>query len=599
MQVSFLFIKINNLCFRNTETKPSTEMKHLSLFLFFLLCFTNISRAQVELSYCEDIDQGFGDAGIIYTPYVQFEASAVAPFIGNQITQVLIGMKSSATNVTIYIKNSPRDANALYRQTVSEGLSEGWNIIKLDTPFDITEGKDIAVGCRFRGAENNAFGYSNEKNSLADQILINQSSKWTSCGGSLCIKALVEGEHMPQHQLAIGTLPNQRTIPDADSIYFKSTVRNMGIEEVENYTLLWQVDGGETHSETFAHTIPVNSRDSFELCIPAIYDFGTHTLTLSISAINGMPDEYEGDNTATCTFTVPDERFARRVICEEYSGFWCGFCPRGMVGMELMKEEHPDRFIAIAVHGGDALEIPADSAYTYAPLINRFTGAPSCAVGRRLQGDPFYDIATLYQLESITENHIAYSMTAEWNDDASAILCHATIMSDQDLKGVKYNAAFALVEDSITGHGYYQTNYYSSNSQNYSGPFYGWEDKAYITTDVIFMDIARGCFPSFEGITLYEGDMAAMQEYTFDYTLMIPPTVLDRRQLHVVGIVIDAKTGFIQNGQNVWPEGEIPAAIEQIDADRILSASPIRLYDLGGRLVVKPAPGQLFIRSNK
>ncbi len=573
-------------------------MKHLSIFILSLLCCMNALQAQVELSYCGDIDQGFGDAGVIYTPYVQFEATTMTPYAGNYIKQVLVGMKADATNVTIYIKNAPRDTNPLYRQTVSEGLTEGWNVITLDTPFEIPEGKEIAIGCRFRSTEKNAFGYSAEKNSLADQILINQSSKWTTCGGSLCIKALIEGDHMPQYQLAIGTLPNQRSIPDADTLSFITTVRNMGIQEVENYALQWQVDGGETHTATFAHPIPVNSRDTFELRIPAIYDFGTHTLSVSISTVNGMPDEYAGDNTTTCTFTVPDERFARRVICEEYSGFWCGFCPRGMVGMELMKEAHPDRFIAIAVHGGDALEVPSDSAYTYAPLISRFSGAPSCAIGRRLQGDPYYDIATLYQWESSTENHIAYNMTAEWNDDASAILCHATVFSDQDLTNANLNAAFVLVEDSITGHGYYQTNYYSSNSQNYSGPFYGWEDKAYITTDVIFMDIARGCFPSFEGTTLFEGDMKAMQEYTFDYTLPLPPTVLDKKQLHVVGIVIDPKTGFIQNGQNIWPEGEVPEGIELVSIDTKQPATGC-LYDLFGRRINHAAKGQLFIRGKR
>ena len=573
-------------------------MKHLSLFFLSLLCSMNALHAQVELSYCGDIDHGFGEAGVIYTPYVQFEATTMTPYAGNFIKQVLVGMKADATNVTIYIKNAPRDANPLYRQTVSEGLTEGWNVITLDTPFEIPEGKEIAIGCRFRSTEKEAFGYCDEKNSLADQILINQSSKWTSCGGSLCIKALVEGDHMPQYQLAIGTLPNQRTTPDADTLSFITTVRNMGIQEVENYSLQWEVDGGKTHTETFAHSIPVNSRDTFELRIPAIYDFGTHTLSVSISTVNGLPDEYAGDNTSTCTFIVPDERFARRVVCEEYSGFWCGFCPRGMVGMELMKEAHPDRFIAIAVHGGDALEIPSDSAYTYAPLINRFTGAPSCTIGRRLQGDPYYDIGTLYQLESTTENHIAYRMTAEWGEDGSSIHCHAIICSDQDLNDVAYDAAFILVEDSITGHGYYQTNYYSSNSQNYSGPFYGWEDKAYITTDVMFMDIARGCYPSFEGTPMLEGSMTSMQDYELDYTLPLPPTVLDKRQLHIVGIVIDRKTGYIQNGQNIWPEGEVPEGIELVSIDTKRQATGC-LYDLFGRRINHAAEGQLFIRGER
>ena len=575
-----------------------TGMKHFTLFLLLMLCLPAVTQAQVELSYCSDIEQGFGDAGTIYTPYVQFEAAAIAPFAGNQITQVIIGMKSSATNVTIYIKNSPRDSNPLYRQTVADGLTEGWNVIRLDTPFDIPEGKDIAIGCRFRGAEKGAFGYSTARNSLADQILINQSSKWTTCGGSLCIKALVEGDKMPEHELSIGTLPNQRVDPAAETLTFSSTVRNMGIREIESYAIRCSIDGTEALAETFNHTVPVNGCDTFALHIPAIYGFGTHTLALSIAAVNGQPDEHEGNNTATCTFTVPDQRFARRVVCEEYSGFWCGFCPRGMVGMELMKEAHPDRFIAIAVHGGDPLEVPSDSSYTYAPLISRFIGAPSCTVGRRLEGDPFYDINTLYDMETSAENHIAYSMTAEWAADGTALHCHATITSDQDMQGAAYDAAFVLLEDSITGNGYYQTNYYSSSSQNYSGPFYGWEDKAYITTDVVFMDIARGCYPSFGGTPMIEGDMTAMQEYTIDYTLPLPPTVLDKRQLHVAGLVIDRRTGFIQNGQNAWPTGELPESISQVrtDSERQPEAC---MFDLYGRRIAHPAPGQLFIRNHR
>jgi hypothetical protein len=166
------------------------------------------------------------------------------------------------------------------------------------------------------------------------------------------------------------------------------------------------------------------------------------------------------------------------------------------------------------------------------------------------------------------------------------------------LTDVAYDAAFILVEDSITGHGYYQTNYYSANSQNYSGPFYGWEDKAYITTDVMFMDIARGCYPSFEGTPMLEGNMTSMQDYELDYTLPLPPSVLDKRQLHIVGIVIDRKTGFIQNGQNIWPEGELPEGIEQVSIDTKQQTTGC-LYDLFGRRINHAAKGQLFIRGER
>ena len=48
------------------------------------------------------------------------------------------------------------------------------------------------------------------------------------------------------------------------------------------------------------------------------------------------------------TAQTAQEPFVRRSVVEEFTGTWCGHCPRGIVGMERLSEDFGDRFIGIA-----------------------------------------------------------------------------------------------------------------------------------------------------------------------------------------------------------------------------------------------------------
>lgn len=562
-----------------------------TLLLLSLFATATLAQAQVVLGYCDDtLDHGYGTANELYTPYLQLEAETLKPYAGNKITTVHIGLRSDVTNVTIYIKNTPQDKSPIYTQKVGE-LPAGWNTVELSTPYEITDNnKPLAIGYRARLSQDEGLGYSKNIDPHAATVYLNSESRWSSINGSFSLKATIEGEQMPHNDLAIGSLYDQRIEAGSDSITLSTTVRNMGVNVVSNYTVRCTID--ETVTEhTIDHEVALNATDTFALQLPVTFGTGTHSVTLEIVAVNGEADEYAANNSATAQLKMPDERFARMVVCEEFTGNWCGWCPRGYVGLELMTEMYPDRFIGVAVHGGsnDPLEVPADSSYTYAPFINSFTGAPNCSVNRRLKGDPYYDIANIYTMETRAENHVACWMTAQWNEEATAIDLKLTGITDQDMDKANYNAAFILLEDSITG--YPQANYYAGQSD----PFYGWESKGSYVLDLVYNNLARGCFPAFEGMAMYQGSIVGFEEFSTEYSLPIPPAVKDRHNVHVVGIIIDNSTGFIQNAAHLFPEGEIPQAIRKVGAE----TSETRYYDLQGRPVAKPAAGQFVIKSAK
>ena len=68
--------------------------------------------------------------------------------------------------------------------------------------------------------------------------------------------------------------------------------------------------------------------------------------------------------------------FVRRCVVEEYTGTWCGNCPRGIVGLSRLAEDFGDRFIGIAIHTGDSepMVIP-----TYPSLVPGAGGIPAFA----------------------------------------------------------------------------------------------------------------------------------------------------------------------------------------------------------------------------
>lgn len=503
------------------------------------------ASSQVVFRYGPNMDAGYGEASVI-TPYVYFPPSFTSPYSGNKITQVKIGLAQDAKNVYLYINNTPKDAEHVYKQSVG-ALSKGWNTITLTTPYEITDADEIAIGYKASFSAANGVGYSKEHYADGDYIYNNSKTQWTSTTGSICIQAVVEGDRLPKNEMMIGWLKDVIAPYDSTSMTFTTTARNVGGNDVTNYAVKYTVDGKSAKTLAIQKSVAVNATDTFSVALPST-EVGTHHVQFIIDQVNGEADAYTPNDTVSALLTVKDPAFKRRVVCEEGTGTWCGWCPRGMVGMQLMKEAHPDQFIAISIHGNDALEIDSTTAYSYRPLLKTtaFAGFPTCIVDRRVSGDPYGDIATLYKMETSSDCHISYHVTATWNADSTVAEVKGTFMSDVDMASPNYYAAYVVLEDSVTG--YIQTNYFHDNENGY---MYGWEKKAEHTKDFAYNDLARGIFASFDGTPAVTSSVKAKMPVTVSYSVPIPPTVRRKDKVHIAGLIINHTTGYIENACDV------------------------------------------------
>ena len=569
--------------------------KRLLLSAIMTISIFTTSMAQVIMRYGPEIDFGWGDASSVVTPYVTFPAKFTAPYAENNITHVKIGLCQPASNCYLYIKENPNDDENLYRQKIGE-LEAGWNDITLTTPFPIEANQPISIGYKASFASKGGVGVSAEKWSEASTIYNNSQTSWVSVSGSICIQAYVEGDNMPINEIMVGKLSNYIAEYEDTEVEFALPIRNVGVNTINRYEYELTYDDNTEISEIEA-TIAPNQSGTIKFSVPTI-EPGTHHVSVKIVKANDESDFYEANNLASCELMVKDPRFIRRVVCEEYTGTWCGWCPRGLVGLEQMKQEYPDRFIAISIHGDDPLAIDSECDYSYSEFISNVEGAPYCKLDRVMGGDPYYDIHSLFNIESAKENNLSYNLTAIWNSDKTQIDLISTYQTNKDISSPSWNIAFSITEDGITG--YPQINYYAGGQ---NGTLYGWEDKSNPTYDVVFDDLARAIIGGYRGMEFRHEDIVAYETYEEKHTINLPDNVLEKENIYVIGQIIDNTTGEILNAMRIKPaesdDSAVISRLEHPEYDLMTAEGKAKIYGPADQDVIVESYNTLGIKIDR
>lgn len=72
--------------------------------------------------------------------------------------------------------------------------------------------------------------------------------------------------------------------------------------------------------------------------------------------------------------------YTKKVVLEEFTGEWCGWCPEGAEVMKQAIATYPNKVVGIAVHDGDPMEIP--SYNTWIKALTQVGGFPNGSVDR-------------------------------------------------------------------------------------------------------------------------------------------------------------------------------------------------------------------------
>jgi len=523
-------------------------------------------------------------------------ASAMVAYKGNQVTKVRIGLADNGSNGSVFIRNSLEGSDVIsQKMTTTKG---GWNEVQLSTPFKIAD-TDFYVGYKVTGKY--IMGFSGTTNYNGCWLL--DGSQWYNYSdygwGSLCIQLVIEGDKLPENEVTL--MQVEKIYTDVNKQFnIQATVKNNGTKDIT--TLSFDIatvpvsGGGEIPSNTIVKktvkNITIASGGSATVAIPydVLLNAGIYNMNVTITSVNDKQDINLSDNSASAMLEVIKKKYARKVVVEEGTGTWCGWCPRGTVGMAMMKQKYPDTFVGISPHYGDEMAVSG-----YDQLINELIGGsyPSCIVDRSLVGDPGPNsIELLYKEALAVPTQASVALKGSFNSAKTKIELTTTVQFGFTGKG-NCKLAYVLIENGVTG--YTQSNYYAGGGNGSMG---GYENRPASITDMVYDDVARGIYSSPTGV---EGSIPAtvkeLTNYTHQYTITLPNTIKNKNKLDVAVLLLN-EFGEVMNADKIDTKGII-SANEAISNDisvwsadgtvHILAPQrgKAKIYDVTGRMITE------------
>jgi thiol-disulfide isomerase/thioredoxin len=294
---------------------------------------------------------------------------------------------------------------------------------------------------------------------------------------------------------------------------------------------------------------------------------------------------------AFCLQVSADEKYPRKIVMEEGTGTWCGWCVRGIETIKLMSEKYPDNFIGIALHNGDEM----DNIENYKPVLNHLEFFPGCLINRRSTQTEEVDFFLQEEIVlALKDDAIAkIEATASFTDDTQKLVLVKTKTTfGFDKSSANYKIAYVVMEDNVGP--YVQGNYYSGLDLKSSDYMYEWTTKER-SLSITFNDVARGIYPSADGES---GSVPSTVEtgvaYEYEYTVNLPSTVSDPKNISIVTLLLDDDSGEILNADKV-SMAESTTGIQTLKRS---SAEEGKWYNLNGQRVKNPTKG-IYIKDGK
>ena len=426
---------------------------------------------------------------------------------------------------------------------------------------------------------------------------------WTNYSSTInaaaAIYVTVEGE-FAEYSVDLQKLSNVYAAAGED-FSVRATLFNIGVEPVLQLGYSYSI-GEESFESVLDFDDPLQPHfvnpATVMLPIAAVSGLGEYTLDVNITSINGHPNGSQ-DTSASSKLTVMSYVPVHRPMLEEFTGTWCGWCPRGMLSMELLNEEFGENVVLAAYHVNDPMAAPA--------LPVGIQGCPTSMLNRNGMMDPYFGTASnkTFGMRQDVLNSMETGVTAGieaaavWTDDAkTAVRVTALPTFYEDKDSADYKIGYLLVCNGITGEGanWPQSNYYSTYAGSYTGTLLEPLTKlpAYIVRmqfDDVVVDVSgmMGVEGSLPDVVRY----GSAYEHSFTIDISGNELVQDKGQVYAVAFILNPD-GTILNSVKV-KVGE-DSGVDRIPAGSIEKSA--EYYNLSGLRVSTPQHG-VFLKVSR
>ena len=540
--------------------------------------------------------------------------------VGSYIEDVTFNLKTirGLSNLKVWLSSQLRVENGVNVPDLVSIDAEmpkrtGDVTVKLDKPYTIPE-EGVYVGYSFT-LDESAYSQVNSPVTVIDVVkpaglYIHSTAnilKWIDMsemtGYSACINVTLGGSQVKTN--AVSAVDGEKAyVLTGNDISLTLPFVNHGSAGVTSMDIEYTFNGA-TNTTHIDLDSPVKgflgAAFNCTLTLPAVSESGTYELSVNVVKVNGEVNE---DNVMSTTpVFVINTMPKHRSLLEEYTGTWCGWCPRGFVALELLKEQYPDEFVCVSYHYNDPMEITE-----YFP--SEIEGYPSAWVDRGMEVDPFYGLSDegfgvvdvlQWRNTMFGTADIALSATLSEDESTVDVNCDVTFPFSDD--NANFALEYILVEDGMTGEGsdWSQVNNYAGEAAEEELSFFTSGEgtiSGLVFNDVVVMQSEMGGI--FESVpTTVTADVPVNHNYSFDLEWAVntnwDPIIQDYSQLYVVALLINAETGEVCNAIKV-PVSTATVGIENVKTQTVTAQ---QVYDLMGRRVVTPQKGLYIVNGRK
>ncbi|WP_440422714.1 choice-of-anchor J domain-containing protein [Prevotella merdae] len=362
---------------------------------------------------------------------------------------------------------------------------------------------------------------------------------------------------------------------------------------------------GKTVEQTFDQTITADGKTAFTLDTPLHIE---RNQTIDYDAWI----KCDGDSTGISSKV---SAYPLKLVSEEVTGTWCGYCIRGIVGMKTMNDKYPDTFIGIAIHNDsntkwpDAMAAGVEDYHDYIYNSCGITGYPHCVFSRNpnYSIDPQYMEKCYTAIMSEADNYTGIELKAQYNKNTGKIDTNTDIYFAKKQSNTNYKLAYVIVENNVhrthaelglaenEPSGYDQNNYYGNNAQGVEMGGYEKMGSTVRAEQIWYNDVARSIYPTPQGEEgIIPADIAEGDHFSDEVSLDIPTNVLNSANTEIIVLLLE-KNGIIVNADKVKIEG-IETGIEEVANNNTIDTNAY--YNLQGMRVAKGTKG-LLIHSGK
>ncbi len=257
------------------------------------------------------------------------------------------------------------------------------------------------------------------------------------------------------------------------------------------------------------------------------------TVVGTISAIA----TYENLTSNTIDIKVNEAplRFTKNVLIEDYTGTWCGYCPRVAHGIDLV-EQQTDKAVVVAIHRGnttsgassyDPFNFPASQLEN---LIN-LTGYPTAMLNRTTLWN-YPEPNNISQVVNLTGNNSEMGLAINSTLTGNELSIDVKVKFGEDYGSSDLKLVVYILEDELILNQVNYTSYYGGSS---------------IINDFEHNHVLRSSLTNLLGEDIPSTDTNLDEVYSKNFSLTVPNNISDSSKMSIVAFVINSNNAAVNS----------------------------------------------------